>query len=269
MADIATVVSVAGENAYFKFASICIPSFLRNCTSTDLFVFTDKPERIKRIGNALTGKLHIVNLNDCISKYHNFLKKIKELSLPDEYFAKRTEKYGFLHHGFFASALFPIAQHYLEDKPYSHIMSIDIDGFFAGGDMIANVRHDIFSKYPNFDLYLIERKHELMEQYGGGVPGTGIVIWRKGGPFIKKYTENFTDDDQSTILYELRLKRRVKTYILKRPEYHFVRPFWQAQKKGKEFTKEQASKFLPGYFHFHGKIAYQSMKKMEEWFGRI
>ena len=58
MIEIATVMCVAGDPVFFKFASYSIPSFLRNNTSTDLHIFTDRPKEIEKYCN-LSKRLKI------------------------------------------------------------------------------------------------------------------------------------------------------------------------------------------------------------------
>lgn len=255
----AIVVSVAGEERYFEFASYFIPSFLKNNPTTDLLVFTDNAEKIRKISE----EPKIIDLEDCFTKHPDAVKELEKRGRSDMDMEDRTRRYGFLHHHIFVSALLPISEWHLRDNgKYSHILKMDIDGYFAGGDMISLLKGDI-RKIENIDLYLVERKHALMELYGGGTPGVGFTLWRIGGEFIPEYLKSFHGSEQLTILG---LRSRIRTKILSRPGYHFVRPFWQAKKTGRKFTKEQAEEFLPAYFHLHGIHARENMEKLEEWF---
>lgn len=259
MNEIATVVSVAGEEAYFEFAAVSIPSFLRNNRSTDLFVFTDNVEKIKRLGSLITERLYIVDLKKCFARQRDMVQRLETIGVPDSEMADRTKRYGFLHHHVFVSALLPMAEYFMQDEEkYTHILKIDIDSYFAGGDMMGLVRRDV-SQCEDHDLFLVERKHKLMEAYGA--PGVGFTLWRKGSNFISEYINRFHSTEQTTIL-DLYKKNKVKTKILKRPGHHFVRPFW----KRDNLTKDMLEEFLPAYFHLHGIHARENMKKLEKWF---
>ena len=158
-----------------------------------------------------------------------------------------------------------MAESVLKGKGYDYILKVDSDGYFAGGDMMAMVKADILS-HPSIEIFMVERKHPLMAHYGGGIPGSGFTLWRIGSRFISEYRQNFTGSQQVTIL-NMRFSRNIFVKTLKRPGYHFVRPFWKAKTVGGEFTKEIASQFLPAYFHLHGQIALEAYEKLEGWFG--
>lgn len=262
MNDLAVVVSVAGEERYFEFASYFIPSFLKNNPITDLFVFTDNAGEIRKI----SVKPEIIDLEACFAKHPDVVKELEKRGLSDVDMEDHTGRYGFLHHHIFVSALLPIAENYLKSERYSHILKVDCDGYFAGGDMISLLKEDI-KRDGEYDLYLVERKHRFMQSYGGS-PGVGFTLWRKGGDFIPAYIGDFHRSEQVTILGLVKT-RRVRARILTRPGYHFVRPFWQAKNRGWTFTKEMASQFLPAYFHLYGVHALENLKKLEEWFGNV
>ncbi len=131
--------------------------------------------------------------------------------------------------------------------------------------MMALVRTDI-DQYDFADVFLVERRHPLMAQYGGGMPGSGFTLWRIGSQFISEYIKWLKSSQQVTIL-NLRQGHGFHIKILARPGYHFVRPFEKAGVTGVEFTKKEASQFLPAYFHLHGKTALANVIKLDEWFG--
>lgn len=267
MNGIAVVVSVAGADSYFKFASHSIPSFLRNNISADLFVFTDNVGKIEKIGNSSGGRFHIIDLMECFGKNLELIKGLEERGLSDKDMENHTKRYGFLHHHIFISALLPLAESHLKkSKQHSHILKVDCDSYFAGGDLMSLLKEDI--KGDGWcDLHLVARKHRLMQSYGGG-PGVGFTLWRKGSDFIPAYLRTFHRSEQVTIL-QLIKTRKVRAKILARPGYHFVRPFWQAKNGGWIFTREMASQFLPAYFHLYGVHALKNLKKLEEWFGNV
>ena len=264
MINITAVMCVAGDSMFFKFASYSIPSFLRNNISTDLHVFTDSPERIEQY-QGLSGRLAIYDIRKYFDEHKELVEKFKSKGRSEEILRSRIERYGFEFKEIFPVIMPLMADDMLKGKGYSHILKVDSDSYFAGGDMMAMVKTDI-SNHPNADVFLVARKHALMEQYGGGVPGSGFTLWRVGGQFTRKYAQNFTGSQQVTIL-NMRFGSGVFVRILPRPGYHFVRPFWKAKSVGSEFTKETASQFLPAYFHLHGQIALEAMEKLEGWFG--
>jgi len=264
MINVAAVMCVAGDPVYFKFASYSIPSFLRNNISTDLHVFTDKPEKIKEC-QGLSRRIIINDIRGYFNKHKDIIEKFRRKGRTEEALQSRNERYGFEFRDIFPMVMPPMADDALKGKGYSHILKVDSDSYFAGGDMMAMVKADV-SNNPNADVFLAVRKHPLMELYGGGVPGSGFTLWRIGGRFISEYIRSFTGSQQVTIL-NMRFGSEVSVRILPRPGYHFVRPFWKAKHTGGEFTKEIASQFLPAYFHMHGQIALEAMEKLEGWFG--
>lgn len=126
--------------------------------------------------------------------------------------------------------------------------------------MMELVREDI-SHSEDCDLFLVERRHPLMEFYASGKPGVGFTLWRKGSAFIPHYVGRFNGTEQLTIL-KIYKNNVVRTKMLMRPGYHFVRPFW----KNKDVTKEMLEEFLPAYFHLHGIHGRENVKRLEEWF---
>jgi len=261
MSEIATVVSVMGDDAYFKMASISIPSFLKNNTSADLFIFTDNIDRVNELRNISPNRVHVVDMFERFKGSKDLLKRAR----VEEDTRTQIEQCGHAHRQAFIAPLIPIAEDYFKDKKYSHILKIDVDSYFAGGDMMLMVEEEI-RKAPQFDLYLVDRTHDLMCQYGRGSPGTGFTLWRKGSDFASRYAEQFAVSFQVTIL-TMRRKNLFRTNILSRPGYHFVYPFEKAKRINKEFTKDVASAFLPAYFHLLGTGIFEKMKTMEEWFG--
>jgi len=265
MSEIATVVSVMGDDTYFKMASVSLRSFLRNNISADLFIFTDSIGKVSKLRSFGLDRVHIIDMPERFKKHENVINDLIKRGTSEEDMKNHNECFGYFHNQIFVSSLVPIAEDFLKDKKYSHILKIDVDSYFAGGDMIALVREEI-QREPGFDLYLVARQHDLMSPYGGGAPGTGFTLWRKGSVFAARYLERFEGNFQNTVL-KMRGKGLVRIKILERPGYHFVYPFKKARETNREFTKEIASEFLPAYFHLSGRDALENMKKMEEWFG--
>lgn len=264
MIEIATVMCVAGDPVFFKFASYSIPSFLRNNTSTDLHIFTDRPKEIEKYCN-LSKRLNIIDFGDYFKKNQDLVEKFKIKGRSEEKLQLRNERYGYEFRDIYPMIMPPMAETMLQGKGHTHILKVDDDSYFAGGDLMALVKSDI-KQHISADAFLVERRHPAMTQYGGGVPGSGFTLWRTGGRFIHEYINSFEGSQQLTIL-NLRWNRSLHIKNLTRPGYHFVRPFEKAGQTAVAFTKEQASKFLPAYFHLHGKDALKNMRKLEEWFG--
>lgn len=266
MIKIVAVMCVVGDPMYFKFASYSIPSFLRNNINTDLRVFTDKPEEIKKYLQ-LSDKIGIVDIEDYFKSHPKEVEKFKSKGrtyLPDVV-QNHKKAYGYVFRDVYPATMPLMAEELLRGKGYTHILKIDSESYFAGGDMMKMVIEEI-ERTLSADVFLVERRHPAMAHYGGGVPGSGFTLWRISSIFIPEYYRTFDGSQQVTIL-AMRFNRNIRTRILRRPGYHFVRPFWKARETGKEFTKEMASQFLPAYFHLHGKIALEGYAKLEEWFG--
>jgi len=264
MSGIAVAMCVAGDPMFFKFASYSIPSFLRNNVSADLHVFTDKSEEIGKY-RSLSKRLNIIDLRGYFKKNQDLVEKFKTKGRSEKVLQSRNIRYGFDFKDIYPMIMPPMAEATLRGKGYTYILKIDSDSYFAGGDMVAMVRTDI-ERYSFADAFLVERRHPAMTHYGGGVPGSGFMLWRIGSRFIHEYINSFEGSQQLTVL-NLRWSRDLHIKNLTQPGYHFVRPFEKAEQTAVAFTKEQASKFLPAYFHLHGKDALKNMRKLEEWFG--
>lgn len=264
MIKIVAAMCVVGDSVYFKFASHSIPSFLRNNTDTDLCVFTDKPAEIEQY-LSLSDRLKIVRIKDYFDNHPEDIEKFKNKGRTEEAMQSHKERYGYAFRDVFPAAMPPMADEALKNKGYTHILKIDSESYFAGGNMMALVKAEVESM-PHVEVFLVERKHPAMEHYGGGAPGSGFTLWRIGSRFIPEYRRSFTGSQQVTIL-NMRFSQKVSVKILRRPGYHLVRPFWKAESTGKEFTKKMAEAFLPAYIHLYGMHALRHYKMLEEWFG--
>ena len=257
--NIAVAMAVAGHEKYFYFASKSIPTFLHNCPGTELLVFTDRTARIKDMAPWAT-RLHAI-------EYETYFRatpmgRIKELST----FNQKCPGYfdaSYNHNHVIVAALLPMAQAWAaRHLPWAtHLIKIDCDAFFAGGNLMARVAEDVQAD-PDYDLWLVERTHPLMGRDGMGRPGVGFTMWTAGGPFIPTYIERFNGNEQSTIL---KLRSRVRTKLLTHPGYHFVFPFHAGQAKI-AYTKEQLATVLPAYFHVHLESEFD---QLESWFGGV
>ena len=264
--NIATVVSVCGHDKYFDLASISIPSFLKNCPDADLFVFTDNIKKIKSIGGK-NPRFHVEDFNFLYNKYYNKIDFINNY-IPKNF--KNMKYYNYVHDHIKVAAVLPMANFYLQDK-YSHILKIDIDGYWVG-NVLNKLITEEESVINENDVLLVERRSLLMVRITKYRPGVGFTLWKSSSKFIELYLQNFIGTEQETIwritgckwgkFHELLIKQ-LKFHLLKRPGYHFVYPFTC----NKDFNKEQASEFIPAYFHCGGQDVYEQLRTLERWFG--
>jgi hypothetical protein len=243
MNNILVTMVIAGHNQYFKFADMCIPSFIKNCPTTKMLIYTDKIDFLLKYKN-ISNNIEILDFNKYFKKAN--IKNIKSKKLYNMVCDNYNDT-TYNHEHIFVAAVLPMSQEYALDKNgIDYILKIDCDGFFAGGDIFKMLKNDI-SKYPDYDLFLIERKNLLMGLNEKNLPGVGFTLWKKTGKFIDKYNKYFNREEQETIL---KITDKVKTKFLERPGYHFVFPF-QKDQPNIEYTKEQLEEFLPAYFHIH------------------
>ena len=266
--DIAVVMVVAGDEIYFKFAScFSVPSFLRNNLTTDLFIFTDNVDKMSKALIEEYDRLHIVDYTPLLEQHKDIVEKLERKGWQPDLIHSFKEKHGYTHKNVLVTALNPIAESFFkEDERYSHILKIDSDTYHAGGDMMELLREEVKRASPDVDLFLVERTHDLMTHYGGGQPGSGFTLWRKGGRFIDEYSKRFDISAKTTII-KMKKQQSINIKMLSRPGFHFCAPFNRARDTGRIFTKEMASRFLPAYFHLNIRVDKEGLEKMEEWFG--
>jgi len=264
MINIVVAMCVAGDPMFFEFASHSIPSFLRNNPDTDLRIFTDKPNKVERY-LSLSNRIGIINIKSYFDNHPEDVDKFRRKGRTEEIMREHVERYGFMFDDVYPASMPAMADEALRGKGYTHILKIDSESYFAGGNIMAMVRKEVESR-PHVEVFLVERKHPAMEHYGGGVPGSGFTLWRIGSRFIPEYCAKFDGSQQMTIL-AMRFNPKVHVHILQRPGYHLVRPFAKAEATGKVFTREMMEEFLPAYIHLFGKNALRYYKTLEEWFG--
>ena len=256
MNNLLVTMSVAGHERYFEFADLCISSFIKNCPSTKMAVFTDRVDYLKKY-NLLSKNIEILDFKTHFDQTDMINIKRQELyNMVCEDYNDPT----YNHNHIFVAAVLPMAQKYaMSQNQIDYILKIDCDGVFAGGDLFSVLKKDI-KKYPGYDLYLVQRTNPLMGFNGRKkLPGVGFTLWNKHGKFINKYNKYFEIEEQRTIL---NLGNKIKTKILKRPGYHFVFPFQKCQ-PDVEYTKEKLEEFLPAYFHVHEK---KHFDMLSSWF---
>jgi len=255
--NIVVVMAVAGHDRYFYFASKSIPSFLRNCPSTDLLVFTDNVPRLRPY-LALSKRLHLL---DYMEHFRSTpLGTIPKRTTFDQPCTKYFDS-SYNHKHVVVAALLPMAQHFVKTNlpDVDYILKIDCDAYFAGGDVMQLVKEEI-ERSPDYDLYLVQRTHHLMGLDGMKRPGAGFTLWAVRGRFIPEYVNRYKGHEQKTILA---LRPLLRTKILTRPGFHFVLPFREGQ-PCREYKKEDLEPFLPAYFHVHLK---EQFEMLEKWFG--
>lgn len=252
--------SVCGHETYFKCALISINSYAINC-NYPLYVFTDNPDYFQPYLDDWIN-VNILNFDQYFDAYkHHFISI--EPKIAD--YIKEIKYHGYVHHHIKVAGLLPMAQCYFADEDIDWILKVDCDGYFAGGDVIDHFVKETFPKMDReYDLVLIERKHQWMYCLKSRAPGVGFTLWRKAGTFIKDYIEHFVDEEQKTILLNVSNKI-TSTALVKRPGYHFVYPF----KRNPRFTKEHAKLFLPAYFHLGGSNVHEQMLCFKHWFERM
>ena len=123
MTEIATIVSVMGDDMFFKMAQISIPSFLENNASSDLFVFTDNVDKINKLRHIPPNRLHAIDMIERFKAHRELLKRAR----VEEDAKTQMDRYGRIHRQLFIAPIVPVAEEFFKDKKYSHILKIDID----------------------------------------------------------------------------------------------------------------------------------------------
>jgi hypothetical protein len=242
------IMSVCGDEAYFKMAEYSIPSFLKNNIGSTLHVVTDKPERIRVCGD----NQRIYKFSDCV----NSCVQLQNPN-PNEQFVNN----GKMHKHDFVSLL-PLMGNDIIDKKW--ICKIDCDSYFHGNlfQMIDKLVED-----SERDLILADRtRTDIMKPYGQGLPGAGLLVWRKEGNFVKEYVRQFDGNEQSTVL-KLFSNATVQSGLIMWPGAHWVYPFTWFERNGKKFTKEIADQFIPFYIHVGGSNQLEQLETLKEWYG--
>ena len=112
MTEIATIVSVMGDDVFFKMAQISIPSFLRNNASADLFVFTDDVDRINELKNISLGRLHTIDMSEQFKLHGDLIKRAR----VEEDAKTQMDRYGRIHRQLFIAPIVPVAEEFFKDK---------------------------------------------------------------------------------------------------------------------------------------------------------
>jgi len=253
----AVVMVVAGHKKYFEYAKFCISSFARHCPLTPLGVFTDKPKEMKKAYK----KFKTIEIYDI-----NAFDDVKEVGILKKNSRPAQAYLGYVHDHKLIASLFPMAEAVYKDRSkITHLIKIDCDGYFAGGNLMTLLKRDLIND-PDYDLYLVARTDERMSLQRTRTPGVGFTVWKKGGRFLPNYVKRFGGCEQDTIM---NMMKEIPTKVLPRPGYHFVFPFSKKSMKKVidkfgPYTRKELVKYLPAYFHVH---YYPSMDQMEEWFG--
>ena len=251
---------VGGHEMYHDCAKISIASFLKSNKTTDLVLFTDKPEnysdeylkndRFNVISYKSYCDLHPTEINF-------FINKVKP-ELVDRPYC------GYIHNQVYATVLFPMLHIYAEvhkDK-YDWLQRIDADSYFVG-DIYERLEEEIGDWMHMKDFFLVERIHSKMAWFDkSGVPGAGFVLWKRDSRFYERFKLHYRGNEQEAIWGLMKDGRVLRHTRLLWPGYHMVYPF----RKNIKFTKEEADEFIPAYFHLGGNNLAEQMTIMDNWY---
>jgi hypothetical protein len=254
MHQLAVITGVIGDQDYYNCASLSIPSFLRNCPNYPLIVFTDKPDIIKQY--KITNMLYVINIEHMMKKYvrqnENIYKRHPKEVLHIQYKGRQR-----IQNLFWASIIYVWGEYIVREllPNYTHILRIDCDSIFIGGNVLINIFNDL----GNHDMCMVERSHPAMLIIAKEKPGSGFTLWRIASEFMNEYVGRFNLNDQHTVhqVFDL-FCQQDNAILLSNPSYHFMYPFV----KNLNFSRDQARNLLPACFHLGGNNAYENMKKL-------
>ena len=245
-----------GDPLYYEMAKISAQAFVRE-NSCDLALFTDKPEYFA--GMKDYGRLKIVDYNTWFNKgkdiFAVFDQKIEHGRADFPY-------YDHFHLHLYIGAFIPMLQWYAEENGYDWCLKIDSDSYFVG-DMFAKLRTECQEWAYLKDFFSVSQCHpEMCFFHEGGMPTAGFMMWRVKSWYCERYIVGFTVNEQQTYWNRMNDGEYLRHFVLQHPGYHFVYPFG----KNEHFTKENAMKFLPAYFHLGGTNLIKQVQLMDKWF---
>lgn len=247
--------SVYGEDIYFEMARYSINSWLENNPDTKLNVVTDRPSLVIQMHekvNVYDNKVVEDVMND---KQKWQVQRIKAL-VKNCKFDNNGKTH--IHEGI---ALLPLYAQVISTEDY--ILKVDCDSYFRG-DLARHIPCD-----PSWECMLVARPDNGMQKpYGGGLPGVGFMLWKRGGRFVDAYVEWFTGNEQETVLKML-TENKVKFAIWEYWPAHWVYPFTWYKKNGKEFTKQIADQYTWWYIHVGGNDQLEQLKTLKGWYGGV
>jgi hypothetical protein len=233
---------VMGDEQYFKCADYSITSFCKNNFDYELIVFTDK-EHLKYFKYSFDN-LYIEDFNKW---FEQFDFKTTEI------YSKPFDNYGKQHNHKFISHIFPMMQNY---GYADYLVKLDCDMYFT-----KNVIKELEKEITNHDFYLIKRKHPMMKLYSGGLPGVGVVIFKRESNFVSDYIKYFTQITcyEQDIVLGLRDKMPYKE--IQNESFHIVFPFM----KNPNLTKQELDNAFakPKIIHCH---LLEQLKILGNWY---
>ncbi len=258
---ISAVVSVCGDDQYFDFADISIPSFLRANRGTTLHVFTDRVERF-----AERDGLVVHDYDECLRELReergDTLQRMSTLMGAD------FNNNGVQHTHAYVAFLPLLAEKFVDSD---WLLKVDVDAYFVG-DILSDLSEQLNYCGIDFthDLYLVSRTRGDIMKLFAGVPGVGFTLWRRGASFVERYVQKFDGNEQNTILVVAGYQHSVKTTdycgILIREECHVCYPFYQAGVNGRELEKSDVDEWVPCYLHLRGPNQLEKLQILKGWY---
>lgn len=250
-----------GDPMYYDLAQLSAPSFLWNNPSSDLVIFTDQPERFSQLKTDFK-RVAVENYPDWLSAFKDVVDVLETKIDHGRADFKYTDHF---HKHIYIAAFIPVLQRYAEQRGYHWCLKVDADSYFAGGDLFDTLRQDTAGWTDKKDLYVVEQCHPEMHYFDEcGVPTAGFIMWKTSGKFCDRYLAGFHENEQATFWDRLGDGTYLRTCRLLRPGYHMVYPFH----KNPEFSKADASRFFPAYFHLGGVNLVRQQQLMDGWFNQ-
>jgi hypothetical protein len=258
-----------GDPLYYEMAKISVPSFCKANRSVDLVLFTDKPEMFTDC-----ERLRIV---DYMRYFNRDLELAERLMSLIDHTRCDGQYPSHKHNHIWIAMGIPIIQWYAEENGYDWAGKFDVDSYFVG---------DIFERLISEVGYCMDRKHFIVVEqshpwmhcfdFDTGAATSGFQMWKvkpveyRGGlkfnppqTYVKRYIETFRENEQATFWARFEDGAYLSWIRLLHPGYMMTYPF----AINPNFSKEDAEKFLPAYFHFgDGANPVPQQMKFKEWF---
>lgn len=260
---IITGMCAAGDPLFDKMANISIPTFLRSNPDFDLVFFTDRPETHKSLSRF--KRLKMVSWTDY---YNRFPDQIRHFDAKIEH-ARADVHYADHFHSALNLAIWQLAlQKYAEENGYEWVLQADIDGYWVG-NVMARLVAEIEDIAPNRHFFWVDAGHTCMsgQDRVTGAMSAGWILWKVDPPtYILRYIHGFNVNHQTTVHDRIEDGHYLRSVRLLYPGYQLLYPFaakW-------DFSKEDALKWVPAFFHIGdgqgGMSAMKQFEKFEEWF---
>jgi hypothetical protein len=246
------VMSVCGDESYFKMAEYSISSFLDNNPDNELHVFSDRPDKLTHISE----KANFYDVRE-VEEAMDEEKKRWCKTIRERIKVQNFDNHGKMH--FHETvALLPVYADVVGCNRY--ILKIDADSYFRG-DITRNIPYN-----ATWECLLVSRPNNgLQKPYGQELPGVGFMLWKRKGEFLKAYIDHFNGNEQETVLVELLINRKLPMGVWDYWPAHWVYPnTWLKER----FTKELVDKYSPTYIHVGGTAAEQlgALEQLKGWY---